>query len=255
MGCQGSGVRDVSETARDSLWYKVVPNEYLSVIRNADPDCADKAEELAKSGYMLLEQNVVSFTSSLHMEFYRYNLARRTWGTPQHMPGSIETFLAEALTKMHPSVLQHSLNLSTRGGVLGGVLEAHFQFELYSAITSLLPDGAYISPTVGKIYGLEAYVDFVVIFRDKKWALELLVDGRDLKEHERRFQKDGRYFPMLGTQINAWVVVDLRNPETAKPRRVRGSGVCHVFFDPGYHKAILDFGNGRPQEVILSGRA
>lgn len=97
-----------------------------------DSDCGEKAEALAKSGYMLLEQNVVSFTSSLHMEFYRYNLTRRKWGTPKYMPGSIETFLAEALTKMHPPVLQNSQNLSTRGGVLGVVLEAHFQFELYS---------------------------------------------------------------------------------------------------------------------------
>ncbi|GAQ92514.1 hypothetical protein KFL_010360020 [Klebsormidium nitens] len=149
-----------------------------------------------------------------------------------------------------------SLNLSTRGGVLGGVLEAHFQFELYSAITSLLPEGFYLSPTVGKIYGLEAYVDFVLHGLGGKWALELLVDGRDLTEHERRFEPNGRYHPMvLGKQIDAWIVVDLRNPSTGKPRRVRGPGVCHVIFDPGYEKATIDFGNGNEQEVILTGRA
>lgn len=48
-----------------------------------------------------------------------------------------------------------------------------------------MPEGAYLSPSVGKIYGLEAYVDFV-LHGTRKWALELLVDGRDLREHERR---------------------------------------------------------------------
>jgi hypothetical protein len=60
---------------------------------------------------------------------------------------------------------------------------------------------------------------------------------------------------VLGKQIDAWIVVDLRNPKTGKPRRARGPGVCHVFFDPNYEKATIDFGNGKEQHVILTGRA
>ncbi|GAQ79186.1 hypothetical protein KFL_000260010 [Klebsormidium nitens] len=229
--------------------------ESLEAVRRSAPGLADKAEDFAKSGYLLLEKDSVSFTSGLHMEFYRYNLARRVWGTPKQMPQSLEAFLEEALSKMQPPMLQNSLNLSTRGGVVGGVLESHFQFELYSAVTSLLPEGAYFSPTVGKIYGLEAYVDFVLHGMGWKWAFELLIDGRDLREHLNRFLPNGRYHPMvLGNQIDAWVVVDLRNHKTGKPRKARGPGVCHVFFDSKYEKAIVDYGNNQEHPIFLMGR-
>jgi hypothetical protein len=104
----------------------------LEALRRSNPQLADKAEDFAKSGYLLLERDCVSFTSGLHLEFFRYNLARRFWGTPKDMPESLQEFLEEALAKMQAPTLQNSLNLSTRGGVVGGVLESHFQFELYS---------------------------------------------------------------------------------------------------------------------------
>lgn len=54
----------------------------------------------------------------------------------------------------------------------------------FRATASLLPEDAYLSPTAGRIFNLNAYVDFVL--HPQMWALELLVDGRNLKEHEKR---------------------------------------------------------------------
>ncbi|GAQ90988.1 hypothetical protein KFL_007110010 [Klebsormidium nitens] len=260
-----SGTRSfpsVSELVRDREALDLISHllasrgqESLEALRRSNPPLADKAEDFGKSGYLLLEKDSVSFTSGLHLEFFRYNLARRVWGTPKDMPRSLEAFLEEALSKMQAPTLQNSLNLSTRGGVVGGVLESHFQFELYSAVTSLLPEGVYFSPTVGKIYGLEAYVDFVLHGTGIKWAFELLIDGRDLTEHLKRFLPNGRYHPMIqGNQIDAWVVVDLRNHRTGKPRRARGPGVCHVLFDSKYERAIVDYGNNKEHAVLLMGR-
>ncbi len=45
----------------------------------------------------------------------------------------------------------------------------------------MLPGDAYLSPTVGAIYGLQAYVDLVLL--PQHWALELLVSGKAMKEH------------------------------------------------------------------------
>ena len=68
------------------------------------------------------------------------------------------------------------------------------------AITSLLPSDAYLSPSVGILYGLQAYVDFVLW--PMRWAFELLVDGRAITENERRYRSAGLQCALLLQQMH-----------------------------------------------------
>lgn len=49
---------------------------------------------------------------------------------------------------------------------------------------SLLPDGAFMSPDVGAIYGVRGMLDFML---PKEWGFELLTDGKGMQEHADRF--------------------------------------------------------------------
>lgn len=50
---------------------------------------------------------------------------------------------------------------------------------------SLLPDGAFMSPDVGAIYGVRGMLDFLLL--PQKWGFERLRDGTAIQEHVHRF--------------------------------------------------------------------
>ena len=60
----------------------------------------------------------------------------------------------------------------------------------YRAIYSCLSDEMYISPDVGRIFAIDGVVDFHI--SEPQWAIELLIDGIDMKRHHERFQ-DGKF--------------------------------------------------------------
>jgi hypothetical protein len=86
-----------------------------------------KAKEMAHAGWLDLDRDVLSFPSSLQMQYYRYFFARRAYSTVLQMPDTLRAFLPQVISRMHPLSLSQSLNVSRKGAVH----EPHYQFELY----------------------------------------------------------------------------------------------------------------------------
>ena len=54
-------------------------------------------------------------------------------------------------------------------------------------IYNCLPNGMNLSPDVGRLFPTNGLVDFYIT--EPQWAIELLIDGVELKEHHERFQE------------------------------------------------------------------
>ncbi|KAG9307649.1 hypothetical protein G9A89_023214 [Geosiphon pyriformis] len=98
---------------------------------------------------------------------------------------SLQDLVRESLARLNSRALSNSLGRSKDGVRL---LERVWQMEFYRAIYSCLPEDMHISPDVGKIFAVDGAVDFYI--SEPQWAIELLIDGTDLKKHHQRFKDD-----------------------------------------------------------------
>ncbi|RIA87642.1 hypothetical protein C1645_776802 [Glomus cerebriforme] len=89
------------------------------------------------------------------------------------------------------------------------LLERVWQMEFYRAIYSCLPDEMHISPDVGRMFATDGVVDFYI--SELQWAIELLIDGIDMKRHHERFQDGGRYSSI---PIKDYIILDIRETRT-----------------------------------------
>ena len=88
-----------------------------------------EAMEKGRAGWLQLEGNMLSFASSLHREFYAYNLCRwDVYPSVDEMPGTLQEFLSMAICRMqwHPFSRSKSMSFHDRA-----VHEAHYQHQLY----------------------------------------------------------------------------------------------------------------------------
>ena len=93
-------------------------------------------------------------------------------------------------------------------------------------------------------------VDFWV--SPENWAVELLRDGSDLREHELRFETGGRYH---GLPMTAYAVVDFRSQPAAQPRlpRQAPNNTYFVIFAPDYSSATMTKAStGKKRRISLS---
>jgi hypothetical protein len=97
---------------------------------------------------------------------------------------SLNELITEALSRINSEALTNNLGCSRDGKKL---LERAWQMEIYRAIYSCLPYGIHLSPDVGHVFEVDGFIDFYIT--ELQWAIELLIDGNDLKEHYERFQK------------------------------------------------------------------
>ncbi|KAL3142216.1 hypothetical protein ABBQ38_002564 [Trebouxia sp. C0009 RCD-2024] len=193
------------------------------------------AQLLALRGYLLLEHGILSFVSQLHQQYFRMCHREVRYEAIAEMPQDICKFLKEAVQRMSRKQVADSLNVNK----YHQVLERHYQNEFYRAVMSLLPDGAFMSPDVGAIYGVRGMLDFLLL--PQKWGFELLRDGKGSQEHADRFEPGGAYSQMvLNGDIVNWVVVDLRSTPR-KPRQHSRPEMLHVLFSPDFRSAeIID---------------
>ncbi|CAG8490918.1 270_t:CDS:2 [Ambispora leptoticha] len=119
---------------------------------------------------------------------------------------TLQDLVREALARLNSQALTHSFCRSKDGVRL---LERVWQMEFYRAIYSCLPDDMHISPDVGKIFAVDGAVDFYI--SEPQWAIELLIDGSDLKRHHERFQDGGTYSSI---PIKSFLLVDIRETKT-----------------------------------------
>ncbi|CAG8762871.1 4196_t:CDS:2, partial [Acaulospora morrowiae] len=115
---------------------------------------------------------------------------------------TLQELVREALSRINSKALTHNMGRSKDGTRL---LERVWQMEFYTAIYSCLPDEMHISSDVGRIFATDGAVDFYI--SEPQWAIELLIDGIDLKRHHERFQDGGRYSPI---PIKSYILLDIR---------------------------------------------
>ncbi|CAB4415225.1 unnamed protein product [Rhizophagus irregularis] len=119
---------------------------------------------------------------------------------------TLHDLVREALSRVNSKALTHNLGRSKDGMRL---LERVWQMEFYRAIYSCLPDEMHISPDVGRIFATDGVVDFYI--SEPQWAIELLIDGIDMKRHHERFQDGGRYSSI---PIKDYIILDIRETRT-----------------------------------------
>jgi len=145
--------------------------------------------------------------------------------TTAHISNNFEEFLIAAIQRFRPDVLANSKSRSSENNKL---LERQWQMEFYRASTTLLPvNKHWISPDVGALFGAEGYVDFYIndVFQ---WAVELLREGLDMKEHAARFTEDGAYAPMF-PYVKQWAIIDFRTDK--KKVRAKYPNMWHVQYN------------------------
>lgn len=128
------------------------------------------------------------------------------------------------------------------------------QVEFYRAATTALPRNHTISPDVGWALQSQGFLDFYVNSK-LNWGFELLRDGKDMSEHERRFtENDGVYRPMvLSGAIAQWAIIDFRSltKQVSDPER---ENFWFVSFSEDYTYCVIQR-SGVPagERVVLVG--
>ncbi|CAG8789687.1 17156_t:CDS:2 [Dentiscutata erythropus] len=119
---------------------------------------------------------------------------------------TLQELVREALSRINSKYLTHNLGRSKDGMRL---LERVWQMEFYRAIYNCLPNEMHISPDVGRIFATDGVVDFYI--SEPQWAIELLIDGKDMKRHHERFQDGGKYSSI---PIKSYIILDIRETKT-----------------------------------------
>jgi len=88
-----------------------------------------EAVEKSRAGWLQLEGDMLSFASSLHREFYAFNLCGwDVYPSVDEMPGTLQEFLSMAICRMQWRPLSRSKSASFHDRA---VHEAHYQHQLY----------------------------------------------------------------------------------------------------------------------------
>jgi len=193
------------------------------------------------------ERSRYSFYSPLHLYFYQDQVLKaRTTRVSQ--AGDASSTLHHFLLVCIPRMSSERLRAMMSGGVDGRLLERRLQLEFHAAALSVLPYNFNICPDVGKGISADGIGDFWV--SPVGWALELLRDGSDLREHERRFEPGGKYHKV---PIAAYAGLDFRSQEAAPvaqppPQLVPSS--YHIIFNSDYSGATV-LGGPSVEQVAL----
>jgi hypothetical protein len=68
------------------------------------------------------------------------------------------------------------------------------------------------------------------------WALELLRDGIDMREHEQRFEPGGKYHNM---PMGSYAVLDFRSQPAARPQLRQAASSYHFIFTNDYSRVSM----------------
>jgi len=185
------------------------------------------AKVLATSGKLSDEGGCIRFWTPIHAMYYSDKMYSARCSSFGGGLDSLVNFLKICVQRMSADQLRTCLSRHAGGQ---GLLERAFQMEFYRASFDALPRECSINADVNMGGG---WVDFWI--EGKAWAVELLCDGGDLSEHEKRFEPGGKY-SLEG--LKAYAVVDLRGPGAPRPKkRPEQCRTFFVTFNEGYATA------------------
>eukprot|EP01105_Mastigella_eilhardi_P000244 TRINITY_DN102_c0_g1_i6.p1 TRINITY_DN102_c0_g1~~TRINITY_DN102_c0_g1_i6.p1 ORF type:complete len:658 (-),score=124.26 TRINITY_DN102_c0_g1_i6:54-1982(-) len=137
----------------------------------------------------------------------------------EKFPEDIDALLLQTLRQIPADCLRNSLGCNA-GGELS---ERTWQMLFFRKLTANLPASCNVSPDVGAVFNTSGKLDFY-IDSNLCWALELLIDGKGITEHVKRFAQAYAIIPR-----KAWRVVDIRSANRAV-RKQHQQEVVHVLY-------------------------
>ena len=118
-------------------------------------------------------------------------------------------------------------------------------------MTYFLPMDFFVSPDVGRVFKVKGFVDFFVN-SVLKYAIEVAREGVDMAEHRKRFEREGRYWPMMAN-VADWCILDFRTEE--KGVRDLHDNVYHVLYSADFTVFTLSSPDGTREVIKPTGDA
>uniref|UniRef100_U9TXP5 Crinkler effector protein N-terminal domain-containing protein n=1 Tax=Rhizophagus irregularis (strain DAOM 181602 / DAOM 197198 / MUCL 43194) TaxID=747089 RepID=U9TXP5_RHIID len=171
-------------------------------------DSNDDMVYLVKSGILIFKNNSnLTFAAPLLKRLFfqqNYGFTNSTDTTPTDLHHFIKKIFTAMCNEISGDILRNTLGF----GSDGRLLEQTWQKEFYRIGTQVLGRDHFLSCEVGSVFGCEGKIDFYV---DKlEWAIELLRDGEDMKEHKARFEPSGEYEEIV-KYAKSIAIIDIRS--------------------------------------------
>lgn len=185
------------------------------------------------------------FTSPFAQRFY-YQIVFPRAPSSADLPPTLDELIIQATQKLSARrlrVARQEIN-----GKLQNPKEAVFQQLFHEAMASLLPVSYRIIPELGtkaEMHGktVTGELDFY-IRNGRKWALELLRDGKELREHLSRIP--GKY---RNVEATSWLVVDCRMNVTPRNKE---ENLCILVFEENYRSCRCYMRCNEPMTIKLA---
>jgi hypothetical protein len=141
-------------------------------------------------------------------------------------PDNVVDLVVNSIVQISANSLKNFIGSSSfpKESILQHLMMAGITANLTSK-TTVYSENSHIIGTNDKIIGA---LDFF-ISGNLRWGVELMVQGRKLKEHRERFIGEGKYVALACSQ---YIVVDFRANDDGFPRHhVENDCVITVFFN------------------------
>ncbi|KAI9340264.1 hypothetical protein BDR26DRAFT_895574 [Obelidium mucronatum] len=206
-------------------------NTYRFQNEFGSPGTQAALELLTKFGFLFEADNgCLNFASQMHLKVWLFSI--RT-DPIEYLVNcqDFDAFLVASISRMHGT----RLAAFRKGNDCKKVRERQMQMELYTAICSILPRDFHVTPEWRTSHKKE-YINLVVnLSKGVIWFLELLVDGKEAIEHEKRFLCGGKYSSSLNPK-SKYGLIDFRESVAVRNEK---PGFTHVSFGDGYKKAFV----------------
>lgn len=238
-----AATRAVPDTTSEKRLLSSNELEILEELMNSPRDCVvypqvPKWQALCKvlvqEGFLTLIDTFITFASPL----VRTVLITRHLS--QHLQFNsggkqdFEEFLEMTLSRMNGNLLKESLSKGD-----DGVWERQWQNEFYRAATTVLPATSFIFPDVRTYFKCPGFADYFV--DSLGWVIELVREGEDMEEQERRFTSEGLY-SKIAKHVKQWIILDFRN-ENKKVKELRPH-FWHALYNSDFsHFTLQRFGH------------
>ncbi|RUP45803.1 hypothetical protein BC936DRAFT_147715 [Jimgerdemannia flammicorona] len=184
-----------------------------------------------------LYSGLITYADKGGMQFpaplVRVILGQRLYSAPMSISNEQDkaidftSFLCRSIERMRPSVLRKQLKMDQR------LYERAWQMEWYHAATTVVPGNATIIPYVRSVFNSSSFLDFYVN-TELQWGVELLRDGKGMKEHGSLFDQGGKYGVI---PLKQWAIIDFRqHSKKFPPLRPR---CWYAFYADNYNKISL----------------
>jgi len=206
----------------NELLMNVLNSATCSIPIPSDQRYFTAASTLLRDGFVAANNSKLIFASPMVKSIFTTRLLSKPMVFMSNTAITFFGFLETTISRLRRRFLVNSLGV----GVDNKLLERQWQNEFYSVATTVLPGMYYISPDVGHIFGTEGLVDYYVD-SNLQLVIELLREGEDMAEHEKKFKTTGIYAKM-GSKIKNWIILDFRS-EKKKVMHLK-DGFWHILY-------------------------